>query len=304
MDDNLSILLGITTTILTVITIILSYQNNRLQKTISTEQGVFRKPSLTISIFNSERRKKSNFIPHYFIVAGKLPSKGFLSLPLIINVKNEGEKSAKEIKLALRYPKRLRGGGAKIEPADDYSKERSPKYINDSNFQIALHEIGTLTPNEELIINDVITINEATFLKYNVDVVTKDNVPVIIPVEISWFNNIDYTIYQDDIVPISGSIKIFIVDTSKQSLEEYLLSYNKQRFEKYTEQIGNTIMQLLHYCKMELTGKQIEREIQFVLFDEINIKRDSKKPLYEVPIEYLKYKYGLEDISGAIHILD
>ena len=296
----------IITTILAIIAIILSYRNNRLQKLIASKQGAFQSPNLTISIYDSEWRKKAHFTPRYFILAGKLSPKRILSFPLKITLTNKGDKSAKEIKMALRYHKRLRCGGldiAKIKPADDYSKVNFPKFIEDSNFQIAVFEIGTLTPKQKFAINDVITITEATFHNFSVDAVSKDGVSLTIPVEVHWSNSIDYTIYQEDNEPISGSFNIAFVDTSKQSLKDYLNSYNKQMAEEYKKNVGNIIQQILHFLKLKFYGIKIEREIQLVVYDESMVKRYSKLPVDEVPAEALRYYFGLKDIKGRIHIL-
>jgi hypothetical protein len=295
--DNLSII----TIIFAVMAIILSFQNNRLQKKIAANQGVFRNPNLMISIYDSERSSRVHFIPEYFILACKISNKRILDFPLRITLNNNGDKSAKKCKLLLRYPKILRFNGlVEMQTKDNYSKERAPKLINDSNFQTAIFEIGTITPKEALVLHDAITISGATSHKMDVDVVSKDDIPYTVGVEFDWFFNIDYTVYQDNAEPISGRIKLKIVDISKQSLKGYFNYINKKNSEIYKDKVGNKINHILYCLKLKITGTKTEITIQLIVYDESQVEHGEITD--RIPYSAFKYYYGLEDVTGSIHI--
>ena len=178
--DNLWVIIPI---ILGIFSIIQTYRINSFQKIVAEKQGVFREPNVLFDAYDSKWREAAHFTPDYFILAGKLSPKRMLVFPLIITIKNTGNKSAKDISVTLRYLKNLRGGGlsvGKIEPGDDYSKKKFPRIHEISNFQIADFEIGTLTPQQSFSMKDIITPMEATSSKFDVDVVSKDGVPLIV----------------------------------------------------------------------------------------------------------------------------
>lgn len=287
-----------------ILTSILSYKNYRLNKKNATK-----KPNLTLNIYDSESRRNVNFKTDYFIVAGNLSPERILRMPLIITLRNNGDKTAKNITMEMNYSKRLRGGGlaiAEIAPRG-FSKENSPKVFENRHFQTVRFEIDFLTPEQPFDICDSITIPEETRLEGEVSCVSRDGVPFKMDYQLCWANRIDFTVYQDDYPPISGSFAIRFIDTSKQSLTDYLKSYNEQKEKEYREIFGSrvkfdiTVQEILHYLKLELSGKATIQGIQFVVFDESKVKHNSKVSVDEVPPEALKYFYGLEDIKGCIH---
>jgi len=301
--DNFSIttiIISIIAIILAFVAIILSFQNNKLQKIVATNQGVFRNPNLIISIYDSERSSRVHFIPEYFILACRISNNRILDFPLKITLNNDGDKSVKECKLLLRYPKLLRFDGRwEIKAEDNYSKERAPKLINDSNFQTAIFEIGTLTPKEGFVLNDAITIAGATSHKMDVDVVSKDGIPYTVGVEFDWIFNIDYTVYQDDAEPISGRIRLKVVDISKQSLEEYFNNVNKKNAKLYKKNVGGIINHILYYLKLKITGKKTEIPFQLIVYDELQVEIGEITD--RIPYSAFKYYYGFKDFTGSIH---
>ena len=296
--DNLWVIIPI---ILGIVTIIQTYRIYSFEKMVAEKQGVFREPNVLFDAYDTKWREANNFTPDYFILAGKLSPKRILSFPLIITIKNTGNKSAKDISLNLRYLKDLRGGGlkfTKMKPGDKRSKKKFPEIHETSNFQIADFEIGTLKPQQKFIMKDIITPMNETSSKFDVDVVSKDGIPFIVSGEIIWRHNIDYTIYQEDFEPISGRIQISFVDTSDQTLEEYLISYNEIMKDEYKKTVNK---QKFNLFKLK-SNKQKELEnIQFVIYDELMVNRNSKKPINEIPVDSLRFAYGLTDYSGSIY---
>lgn len=295
-------LLEIITITLAFIAIILSIRNHRLQKIIANEEGVFRNPNLTIRIYDTVQSKRVHFTPEYFIIACNFSQNKIIEFPLKITLTNRGDKSVKECKLLLRYPKILRGDGLlEMEAKDKYSKEYAPKIIDDSNFQISQFEIRTITPKEELGFQDAITLSGSTSFNFDVDVVSKDGIPYTLGMKFDFFFGIDYTAYLEDAEPISGRIKIRVVDITNESIEEYIDSYNQQADEKYRANFESTFQHLMHCCKLKLKGKKTEKPIQLMTYDESKVKL-IHEAIGRIPYETLNYYYGFEDVKGCIHI--
>ena len=81
-------LLEIITAILALIAIILSIDNHRLQKIIANEEGVFRNPNLTTSIYDTVQSKRIHFTPEYFILACDFSQNKMIEFPLNITLTN------------------------------------------------------------------------------------------------------------------------------------------------------------------------------------------------------------------------
>lgn len=142
-----------------------------------------------------------------------------------------------------------------------------------------------------------------TTINFDVDAVSKNGIPFTVGVEVNndWFELIDYAIYRDDAEPISGRIGIHVVDISKQSLKDYINSYNEKAIECYDEKVRNLIQHISYCLKLELAGKITLKNIQLVVYDESQVKRHPKR-VDRVPYEALTYYYGLEDVKGSIYI--
>lgn len=297
--ENLSIIITI---IFAFIATILSIQNHRLQKIIANEEGVFRNPNLTISIYDRVKSKRVHFTPEYYIIACNFSQNKIIDFPLKITLTNRGDKSVKECKLLLRYPKILRGDGLfEMEAKDKYSEEHFPKIIDDFNFQISKFEIGTITPKEKLGFQDAIILAGSTSLNFDVDVVSKDGIPYTVGVKFNFNFVIDYIAYQEDAEPISGRIKFRVVDIANESIEDYIDSYNQQADEKYIANFENTFQHLMHCCNLKLKGKKTEKPIQLMTYDESKVKL-IHEAIGRIPYENLNYYYGFEDVKGCIYI--
>lgn len=281
----------------TLISILILFQANksyRLQKKIYN-QGLLRTPNLIIKIYDS--KLNSNFKINDFIIAGKLSPKRILQLPLTITLTNNGNKSSKKIRMEMVYPKRLRGGGMGKVIHEGFPKENPPKVFENRNFQTVMYEMDMLTPKQAFVAEEFITIMESTDYKRDVEAVTKDGVRVVVTTELYWANRIDYVIYQDDFEPISGSFAIRFVDTSNQSLKDYLNSYNEQIMKKHKEKIGK-----LHALKLFFYGEGETQMIQIIDYDKSKVKQNSKMPIDEV--HSLTYSFGLKDGKGCISLLN
>jgi len=293
----ISIILSLIVIILTVIVIILTYRNFRFSKLVATHQGVFRIPNIKVSAYELDP------IPDYFIISCKLNPKRILFVPLSIRLENMGDKSADEVKFAIRYHKRLRLDGsefAKISPRT--SKSLAPVVLEDSNFQTLVYEIGTLTPKEGFNILDFINIKESSILKFNADAMTKNGVKMISKVHITYVNVIDYTIFQDDVEPITGRINILVIDTSKQSLEYTINLLNQRRMKKFRKEVGNIFKHILYYLKLKYLGKQIGKRFELIYYDESKVISHPDNPMDQVPINSMRFCSGSEDITGRLFV--
>lgn len=204
--------------------------------------------------------------------------------------------------MLLRYPKIIRGGGfLELVPKYKCAQDCMPEIIDDSNFQISQFEIRTLAPKEKRGYQDAITLSGATSFNLDVDAVSKDGVPCTVGVKLDSFIGIDYIAYQDDAEPISGRIKIKIIDISNESLEDHIDSHNQHSDEKYKANFESTFQHLIYYCKLKFKGIKTEKPIQLITYDESKVELINEK-ICRIPYETLNYYYGMEDVKGCIYI--
>lgn len=290
--------LGVVTVLLTLVTILQTYRAHRFSQLVAAHQGVFRKPHLVIRLYDSKPSK-----PDYFILACRIRQGKILQLPLLLALKNQGDKSVDNVKLLLRYHNRLRAGGLQaVGLKYEGPKALKPELFEDANFQTSLFDLGTVTPKQDILISDYFTIAEATVIDLNVDAVTKNGVSIILPIHIAAFNVIDYTVYQDDADPISGRIKIAVIETDQKPLQESLSVLNQLRQKRYESQIGGRMRQILHWLGLKLSGKRTDQDALLISYEESDVVRRSDLAIDVVPRESLRFYSGFEDITGAIYI--
>lgn len=294
-----SIILAFTSIILAFITLVLGIKTLNFNKKIAEKQGIFQTPNIRFKLYKSELRDTYN--SNKILIATKIPKNGIMMFPLLITLINEGSKSGKEIQLFLRYHKQLRGGGqenAKII----FNKENPPKIYSrvkdvSSSFQVLEIDIGTLTPGQPFPIQDEITIMTGTILKFDVNAVTKDGTPITASMEVQVTHQIDYTIFQDDSEPISGSISLLIIDTSQQSLEEYITKENTRNKKTYDN------LNLYQKFKLSNSSKKDGYIYEAITYDESKIKYEAKGQIGRISVDNLKYSYYYRDKAGLMYLI-
>lgn len=288
--------IGIISVALAIIVIIQAHRNHKFSKLVAAHQGVFRKPNLLVRIYGQK------FLPDYFIFACNIHSKRTIFMPLLIGLHNIGNKSAEKVVIHIHSPKRLKGGvkaeGLKIKAPKTVSYD----VLEENNFIRTITEIGTIHPKQRCEIHDFFSIKEKTFLDFSVDAVSKNGTKMRTDIRVEYCNLIEYVIYFDDLEPIFGLIKILIIDTSEQSLKEFISLRNQRKKEKYREEIGNYIKQIFHFLKLKYIGKKTIQKFQLLRYDESKIIRHSDVPVDEVPIDAIRICDGFEDIQGCLCI--
>jgi hypothetical protein len=278
-----------------MIAVFLTNKNNKLQKDIAKEQGIYSHPNIELSSYLS---CWTSPIPNNILIATKVPENGMILFPLQITLTNEGDKSGNRINLVLRYPKELRMGGRKlVEPTVEYcdSSLKEPKFLENSNFQLVSFEFDRLAPKESVSLCDYISIKNATIdLSLDVNAVLGDGAPVVVTAEFTYGYVIDYAIYQDDHDPISGTIKVRIYDTSNKTLDDYITSENRKQLEKYKA--------LSFYQKYKLRQGKYQKDgrMQVVTSDVSKIECKHKGLLGRVLIDDIQCANYYIDITGQM----
>lgn len=288
----------ITSIILALFALVQGFIAYNFSKKTAEKQGVFRSPNILLRLYKSEIRDTYNF--NKILIAAKIPKNGIIMFPLLITLINEGSKSGKDIQFVLRYHKQLRGGGqenAKIE-FNHYNPKKYSRVNDVSSFQFMEIDIGTLTPGQPFPIQDEITISTGTILKFDVDAVTKDGIPITASIETHFTHRIDYTIYQDDFKPISGSISLLIIDTSQQSLEEYITNENTRNKKPYDK------LNLYQKFKLSHSPKKDGYIYQAVTYDESRIKYEANGLIGRISVDDLKYSYYYKDAAGLMYLIN
>jgi hypothetical protein len=299
-NSDAEVILGAISVMLALVAIVQTYRINKFNTRAAHFKGTFKKPNIDFRIFSSPL-SGTDAIDH-FILACHLPKGTALVFPLVTTVINLGDKSAKDVKLLLRYPKRLRGGGMV-----DEIKYSGPDFIKsdileDSNYQTTLITIGSLAPKQPIGVEDPIMITESSLIESSVSVTTSDKKTVSMSYRLTYFNLIDFTVYQEDEEPLSGRIKLLVINTAERPLQETLKIINEDYQKRYSERMGTGFRGTLNYFKLRLSGAQISKRVLLIFYDESTTKKQPDPKISEVPAEALKGYHGITDITGSLYI--
>jgi len=290
-------ILGIISMVLAIIVIIQTHRNYKFSRLVAKHQGVFRAASIKVSIYEEE------FLPDYFIFACCLRPKRILLIPLLLGLVNKGDKSAKNVKIHIRSPARLHAGlkgvDIKLHAPKDVSYE---VFEEEKKFVRKITNIDTIRPKEGYTIQNLVSVNEQSFLDFDVDSISKNGFKFTTNFEMTYYNQIEYFIYFDDSEPIFGLIKTYIIDTAKQSLDEFMNLRNQKMREKYRNDVGNFIRQIFHFIKLRYVGQKTIKKFSLIRYDDSQLIRHSDMPFDEVPIQSIRISEGIEDIRGCQYI--
>jgi hypothetical protein len=146
----ITIFFGICSIILTVINLVQRRNFNEYQKRVFVEQGTFKKPSISISLFGQ------NDIINSFIIAAPFEEKTIIwDIPLPIKITNVGDKTAKNIELLYRINKELCYGGQVPAPIIKESGFKNAKVIQskeDGPFISVIISLSDIHPGQSIIV--------------------------------------------------------------------------------------------------------------------------------------------------------
>ena len=102
---NAQIFFAILTAIISIFAVIQTVRSLRFQRRLANAQGHFRSPSLDVHLFDRPDER-------HFIFAAPLGRSRIIQIPLILNIRNCGEKTSDEIEVFVRANRALFFGGA------------------------------------------------------------------------------------------------------------------------------------------------------------------------------------------------
>lgn len=226
LDLNMNLLAAagwLTTLVLGMLSVIQARKNFALSKRVA-DSGVLRRPNIELIAFDSDHDRSNQF--DEFLIACHLKRDGFFHFPFKITVRNTGDKSAKGIRLLIRFPKLVHSKHKEYTsayPQMDFAKIHS---LDEGNFQIALVQLKDLSPGESLGFVDTLTLKRPSLYGIEVPVVSKDGVKMNAHVKTLMNFILDYTVYQEDFPPVAGRCGFVVIDLSEKPLPEALRDYN------------------------------------------------------------------------------
>ncbi|MFX0113990.1 MAG: hypothetical protein ACFFB3_05550 [Candidatus Hodarchaeota archaeon] len=285
------IVLGALAAISAIIAIIQAHKSHKLQKEIVAKQGIFLEPEIILN-FN-----KFNPKTHYYILYGKLTKNRALLFPYQIEIRNVGNKSVNKVELNCRLHKRLHGGlPPQAFKPEGFGAVKS-EIFEYSNFHLIKYDLGTLNPKKGYLIYDSLHIASESLLKLDFPIETADHFPLELRYKLAYFNLIDYVIYSENQEPVSGQVKLLVLNTAERPFEESLKEYIKLK----PLNLNSTKNQLSMLLKrLKTLFKAEPKRIAFICFDESKLIKHKDIPVDEVPIGSIKVTEGLEFPDGSI----
>jgi hypothetical protein len=294
--DKIALAIGFSTLAIGILALLVAHRQLSIEETAAA-----RHPNIEIRFagiplpVGAQRRQ-----PGFFLLAAELRPKRLLSFPLVFSVTNTGDKTADNVVMMVTYPKRLRFGGI-----GQFTYEGPQSYKSDladgPGTQTVIFQLGSINPNQKIVIHDAISISESTLVTTTATVTTKDNVKVDLSVVILYANRIDFAISNRDFQPIAGSASIAFFDTAKRPLKDQLSELNNAAQKRYDSAYPNFFRKYWHYLKSRWSGEQVLEAVHLIKCDES--KRRSDGPFDEFADDAMLVGEGVKDITGSIYVV-
>lgn len=272
----LTIIFGFSAVTFGVIAIIQARRAQKFAKQVATIQGAFKKPDIKIMLYNEEDTKN-------IILAFPISKDRVLEVPLMLSIKNDGDKTTKNVEVFLKIPKELHYSGfgnLDIQGAKKI-KKFDGEVISETNH---IHTVGfsfeNLKPQQTLKLKDYISIRSDTSIESEVVATTKNGKDVKIKYSVDYAYVIDFTIMQDDYETLTRRFSLSIIDTSDMAIKEYFERRNKVAIERY---------------KKDKMSSKKEIEKFYLIFSKHDnfIQESADLPIYQVQEDSLTGCKGL-----------
>lgn len=316
--DNFLNLINITIAALAVffavIAVVQTHKKNKFERLVAETQGVFKKSNIRVCCYGLGASNEESFrIPDIFIIAAKLKPGKTLLFPFITHVVNMGDKTAEEMSLYLRYPKDIHNykdgkDGLRMTVAPNLDGYKG-QYFTEGHFQTVVTEIKKVDPHSGIVIHDLLTINKGSSFDGKVEAKTSDNVPVVVSYSVEFNFVINYTLYQKDCIPLSGGIKIYILDTAKKSISQFVADWNKKANEKWDEKAGKGFLRKflyllkLNWRKTSISGNKPVQRIKVITYKELGMNDHPERNTETVKEENIFMHDGFCDITDYMTVV-
>ncbi len=277
----LNLILSSIAVLVGIFALVQTYKKNKFEKLITEAQGVFKKSDIKVCFYGfgtTDEKNSSKRIPDRFFIAAKLKPETTLLFPFQIMIINTGDKTAEDVSLYLRYPRDIHNFNDqfKLTPLPKLS-DYEGQYFTQGNFQTGVHQRKKVDPHTGTNIVDYLTIRGGSSIDREVEALAADNVPVSVRVRVDYDFVISYTLFQKDLIPLSGKINIHILDTSKTSISKFVADWNERAKKEWDEKAGKGLRKFLYLLKLNwrkksVSGNKPSQRIKFITHKESAIK--------------------------------
>jgi hypothetical protein len=246
-SELIAVFWGLVSAALTIIALIQRHRFNEFRKKVFIEQGTFKKPTLDLSFFG--RNDISTFI-----IAVPLEENAIWEVSLPIKIANVGEKTAENIEVSYRINKELcYGGAAELRIEAGFKNTKVVHFHENGPFISMITSISDIHPGQSFVFPHPFSIRSDTIFPHDIKATTKDGVDVIAKTWISLGYPFDCVIAQKDYKPVGKRLTLQVIDTGKETIENFLNRYNKALSESHKEPISkmNFIQRIRNFFQGE-----------------------------------------------------
>lgn len=232
-ESTIGIIIGAIGIVISVFAFLQSRRSNKFTRNVAENQGVFKKPDLSISLFDMPDEDD-------FILALPLIPNLIVEMDLEYNIVNSGDASAKDVEVYidnkskdLRYHDNLQltasGTAKEFKMVVDKDEEHTQSLIG---------SIQSLHPSQRLTIRDKITVKSPTFGKMKIPVTTKTGRTGSFELRYVFAYLFDFSIKYLDHPTIRRKIKLSIINTYPSSIKDFFDKYNSEIFDDYKRHLS------------------------------------------------------------------
>jgi hypothetical protein len=163
-------------------------------------------------------------------LAVTLTKERYTEVPVLLNIRNTGQKSALEMQLLIRLPIELCYQGLAETTILSPTAKISGQVMKESeNFRSYLLSIDSLNPGEDISLPLNISLRSGTVAKSSSVQIPLSDRTVDVSYTIDFAYRIDVIVTQRDRPPIPRSFKIRVIDTSAGALRGLLTEFNQRK---------------------------------------------------------------------------
>jgi hypothetical protein len=220
---DLVTLLTIVGAVAAVVAIWQSYRANRLSAQIAQAQGALATTDIKLSLLGDHETD-------FFGIALPFAPERIFELPLALSVENAGQKTAREIELYLRVPKRLLYGGSGVAqfqfdgPAE---KMKAAVVARTDQLETILISIPSLHPQQSVGLDLKLSLSGQTLGEDSAKMSVKDGT-LTVRYRFAYSHVIEAIVAQTDRPTLSRSYHFVVIDTAKNTISEYFKDQRKK----------------------------------------------------------------------------
>src|SRR5436190_3104865 len=221
---NAQIFFAILTAIISIFAVIQTVRSLRFQRRLANAQGHFRSPSLDVHLFDRPDER-------HVIFAAPLGRSRIIQIPLILNIRNCGEKTSDEIEVFVRANRALFFGGADnitdLRMESQKIKEFEVIAVNSSE-HLTTHAITakSLHPGQGFAFQLPLSLVVPTIFFTDHKVATSDGRLVEFKSLLDSAYHFDCAVMQRNQGPVSNRFSISLINIADGTAKQFFDAYN------------------------------------------------------------------------------